>query len=308
MSRNAANAQSTRSLSNPLNLGTFSSTSLRYLKGKLGPENKVIGRADTGTTSNGGFGGGTYNHWFQVTLDSPAWIIVTKGPPRPQYIQTSAYDLNKTPIEGQSIFDADSIASGLKENGEVYVPYLDTVMAAKSDLYNQFSRIRLDRGDERYYPFAKGSYLICISSTRNEPLDYEVGVVVEFPSTQVLFELEDSDGSLFVTEETQEFPVIGNPVAVNTTVPVSEYYVSPPLLQINPGVTLTISSNGILAVGQVIPASQYEDYGILTDIGNDDYFDTVHDHSLSEWTTSWQNEHQESDRFPSVFVELTNRP
>lgn len=308
MSRNAANAQSTRSLSNPLNLGTFSSTSLRYLKGKLGPENKVIGRADTGTTSNGGFGGGTYNHWFQVTLDSPAWIIVTKGPPRPQYIQTSAYDLNKTPIEGQSIFDADSIASGLKENGEVYVPYLDTVMTAKSDLYNQFSRIRLDRGDERYYPFAKGSYLICISSTRNEPLDYEVGVVVEFPATQVLFELEDSDGSIFVTEETQEFPVIGNPVAVNTTVPVSEYYVSPPLLQINPGVTLTISSNGILAVGQVIPASQYEDYGILADIGNDDYFDTVHDHSLSEWTTSWQNEHQESNRFPSVFVELTNRP
>lgn len=308
MSRNAVNAQSTRSLSNPLNLGTFSSTSLRYLKGKLGPQNKVIGRADTGLTSNGGFGGGTYNHWFLVTLDSPAWIIVTKGPPRPQYIQTSAYDLNKTPIQGQSIFDADSITSGLKENGEVYVPYLDTVMTAKSDLYNQFSQIRLDRGDERYYPFPKGSYLICISSTRNEPLDYEVGVVVEFPATQVLFELEDSDGSIFVTEETQEFPILGNPVAINTTIPSSEYYVSPPLLEINSGVTLTISPSGILAVGQIIPASQYENYGILADIGNDDYFNTVHDHSLSEWTTSWQNEHQESDRFPSVFVKLTNRP
>lgn len=308
MSRNAANAQSTRSLSNPLNLGTFSSTSLRYLKGKLGPENKVIGRADTGTTSNGGFGGGTYNHWFQVTLDSPAWIIVTKGPPRPQYIQTSAYDLNKTPIEGQSIFDADSIASGLKENGEVYVPYLDTVMTAKSDLYNQFSRIRLDRGDERYYPFAKGSYLICISSTRNEPLAYEVGLVIEFPIAEVLFELEDSDGSIVLQEEAQESTGVLSPVLTTVIVPSGAYVTSVSPLIIGSTGVLTLTGTSILAVGRGITPNLFNQFGILADIGNDNYFDTVHDHSLSEWTTSWQNEHQESNRFPSVFVELTNRP
>jgi hypothetical protein len=61
----------------------------------------------------------------------------------------------------------------------------------------------------------------------------------------------------------------------------------------------------ILAVGQAVLPT---DLGILCDIGDDTYFDTVHDHSLSEWQTSWQNEHQETDRFPDLFVELTNRP
>lgn len=308
MSRNAANAQSTRSLSNPLNLGTFSSTSLRCLKGRLGPQNKVIGRADTNTTSNGGFGGGTYNHWFQVTVESPAWLIITKGPPRPQYIQTSAYDLNKTPIQGESIFDADSITSGLKENGEVYIPYLDTVMTAKSDLYNRFSQVRLDRGDERYYPFAKGSYLICISSTRNELLDYEVGVVVEFPATQVLFELEDNDGSIVLQEEAQESTGVISPVLTNVVVPGGVYVTSVSPLIIGSTGVLTLTDTSVLAVGQSITPDIFSQFGILADIGNDDYFDTVHDHSLSEWTASWQNEHQESDRFPSIFVALTNRP
>jgi len=251
MSRNTIVSQSARSLNNPLNLGTFSSTSLRYLKGTLGPKNKVIGRSDTSLTSNGGFGGGAYNHWFKINLESSAWIIITKGPSRPAYIQVSVYDLNKNPIEGQAIFDADSITSGLKENGEVYVPYLDTVMSAKSDLYNTFSATRIDRGDERYYPFNAGSYLLCISTTRNETLDYEVGVVVEFPATQILFELEDQNGSILLTEDGD---------------------------------------------------------GVLVELGNESYFETIHDHSLSEWRISWQNEHQDTNKFPEIFAPLTNRP
>ena len=46
MSRGAALAQSQRSVHNPLILGTFSTLSIRYLRGRLGPQNKVIGRAD----------------------------------------------------------------------------------------------------------------------------------------------------------------------------------------------------------------------------------------------------------------------
>ena len=305
MSRNAALAQANRSLDNPLNLGTFTSTSLRYLKGSLGPQNKVIGRADTNQTSNGGFGGGTYNHWYKITLDSPGWIIVTKGPPRPQYINTSAYDLNKTPIQGEAIFDADSITAGLKQNGEVYVPYLDTVMSAQSDLYNQFSRVRLDRGDERYYPLQKGSYLLCVSSTRNEPLSYEVGVVVEFPATEVLFELEDRDGSIVLQETAQESQGLTSPVLTSVSVPSGIYAVTISPLVIGSSGVVTVSDTAILAVGQAVLPT---DLGILCDIGDDTYFDTVHDHSLSEWQTSWQNEHQETDRFPELFVELTNRP
>ena len=191
--------QRQRTKDNPLVLGNFSSTSIRYLKGSLGPEYKVIGRADTNQNSNGGYGGGTYNHWFQINLNGPAWIIATKGPPRPKYIQVSAYDLNKIPIEGNSIFDADSIT--IDSFGQVYIPYLNTVMHTQSDLYNQFEQIRLDRGDERYYPLNAGSYLICISSTRNEPLNYEVAIVVEFPHNQSLFQLEDDDGSLCLLED-----------------------------------------------------------------------------------------------------------
>ena len=40
----------------PLNLGTFSTTSLRMLKGSLGAKNEII---------TGGYGRETYNHWFK---------------------------------------------------------------------------------------------------------------------------------------------------------------------------------------------------------------------------------------------------
>ena len=305
MSRNQ-NAQAQRSVNNPLVLGTFSTTSLRYLKGKLGPQNKIVGRADTSFNSNGGFGGGTYNNWFQVNITSPAWIILSKGPPRPNYIQVSAYDLNKNPIEGEAIFDADSVT--VNSNGEKYIPYLDTVISTQSDLYNQFNALRLDRGDERYYPLQTGSYLICVSTTRNEPLDYELGVVIEFPVDLVLFELEDPDGSIVLQEAAQSSTGLLSPVTTAVSIPSGSYVVTPPLLVIASTGTLSILGTAIVAVGAGIDPGTYGEFGILCDIGDDAYFDTVHDHSLSEWQTSWQNEHQDTDRFPELFVPLTNRP
>ena len=222
MARTSAVAQDRRSLNNPLNLGTFSSTSLRYLKGSLGPKNKIVGYADTNQLSNGGFGGGAYNNWFSITITNPAWIIIAKGNPRPQYIQTSTYDLNKNPIQGEAIFDADSVTDGLKTNGEVYIPYLNTMMSAQSDLYNTFARSRLDRGDERYYPLEAGSYLICISTTRNEPLDYEVGIVVEFPITELFVGLEDTDeAGLFLQETAIDFTrtiTVSSTITVDTII------------------------------------------------------------------------------------------
>ena len=65
-----ARSQRERSQYNPLNLGTFSQTSLRLLIGDLGPRSEII---------QGGYGNYTYNHWFQVTIDEPAWIIVIKA-------------------------------------------------------------------------------------------------------------------------------------------------------------------------------------------------------------------------------------
>jgi len=303
MSRSSV-SQPQRTQNNPLNLGTFSQTALRYLKGTLGPQWKPIGRADTNQTSNGGIGGGTFNHWFVVTLAEPGWIILTKGPPRPKYIQVSAYDLNKTPIQGNPIFDADSIHT--TTNGSVYIPYLDTVMSAQSDLYNTFNRLSLDRGDDRYYPLNAGSYLICISSTRNETLAYELGVVIEFPVDEAFFELEDVDGSVCLQETEIDAAEIVGPILVNLTISVNSF--SETSCEIASGVTVTIDPGVTWYIGERIPAADYDNFKIILEVGNDAYYDTIHDHSLSEWQNAWDREHQDTDKFPELFVPLTNRP
>jgi len=303
MSRSSV-SQPQRTQNNPLNLGTFSQTALRYLKGTLGPQWKPIGRADTNQTSNGGIGGGTFNHWFVVTLAEPGWIILTKGPPRPKYIQVSAYDLNKTPIQGNPIFDADSIRT--TTNGSVYIPYLDTVMSAQSDLYNTFDRLSLDRGDDRYYPLNAGSYLICISSTRNETLAYELGVVIEFPVDEAFFELEDVDGSVCLQETEIDAAEIVGPILTNLTISVNSF--SETSCEIASGVTVTIDPGVTWYIGERIPAADYDNFKIILEVGNDAYYDTIHDHSLSEWQNAWDREHQDTDKFPEIFVPLTNRP
>lgn len=297
-------AQSQRTQNNPLDLGTFSSTAIRRLRGSLGPKNQVVGRADTRSQSNGGFGGGSYNHWFQINLTSPAWIIATKGSPRPKYIQVSAYDLNTTPIEGEPIFDADSIRTGPDNN--VFIPYLNTVMSAQSILYNQFSTTRLDRGDDRYYPLNAGSYLLCVSTTRNEPLDYEVALVVEFPPTGGLFELEDGDGSLMIAETSNTSAVIANPVNANVVIPPNSGAFSNTICQINNGVTVTVSTNSTWLIGFPLPNNS-PNYAFVLEPAPG-YFDTVHDHSLGEWKSIWSSTHQDTEPFPEILVPLTNRP
>jgi hypothetical protein len=202
MARNQS-PQRQRTQNNPLNLGSFNQLSLRNLKGSLGPENRVVGRADTNLNSNGGFGGGTYNHWFKIGLLTPGWLILAKGGLRPKYISLSVYDLNLTPIESRSIFDADSITR--LEGGELYHPYIGQVMGAQSDLYNFYNPDRLDKGDERYFPMEAGEYLLCISSTRNEPLSYEVALVIEFPNSEFFLALEDYTYLLYEDTLTESF-------------------------------------------------------------------------------------------------------
>jgi hypothetical protein len=202
--------QRQRTQDNPLFLGEFSQLSIRALKGSLGPENKLIGRSDTSLNSNGGFGGGTYNHWFSIRILKPAWIIVAKGGVKPKFINVSTYDLGLNPIQSRGIFQDDSIT--VDKDGSVYNPYVGHVMNAQSDLYNTFDPKRLDRDDERYFPLGVGTYLICISSVRNEPVDYDIAVVVEFTEGEfdlllenyTLLLLEDSDGQSFFEADVTE--------------------------------------------------------------------------------------------------------
>jgi hypothetical protein len=304
-------AQRQRTQNNPLVLGSFDTTSLKYLKGRLGPLNQLVGRADTSQQSNGGFGGGTYNHWFQVNLKTPAWIIVAKAGPRPNYIQTSVYDLNKQPIEGRGIFQDDSVE--VTNSTNTFYPYFGTTMGAQSDLYNTFNVNRLDRGDERYYPLTAGGYLLCISTTRNELLDYEVGLVVEFPITEMFIANEDEgDISLFFQETAIDFSRTINvisPVAVNTVISSS---VEQPngftelLCIVNSGITVTVLSGSEWFIGDQIPSGQEDEFAVIVDAAPE-FFDSIHDHSLVEWREHWENTHQDTDKFPDAFIPLTNR-
>ena len=203
MTRVSQRPQRQRTSNDPLPLGSFSATSIRLLTGNLGPVSRP---------NRGGYGGGSFNHWFKVKLETAGWIILANGSTKPKFINISAYDLNKNPIEGRAIFQADSIDQFNSEGLRQY-PYLGTVQGAQSDSYHTFDSRRLDRGDDRYFALPVGEYLICISSVRNEPIDYSVGVVVEisdpFPVllledfTRLLF--EDTDISNIVCDTTPNF-------------------------------------------------------------------------------------------------------
>lgn len=189
MARVSQTSQRQRTKDNPLFLGDFTQTSLRYLTGKLGPLNQVV---------QGGYGGGTMNHWFRIDIATPAWIITRKGGPRPNYIQLSAYDLNFTPIEGRMIFQGDSLQT-TNSTGQIFYPYVGHVMGAGSDLYNNFDPQRIDKGNDLYFALQPGSYMLCVSSTRNEPLDYTLGIIIEVADLNPFLILEDF--SYFLLED-----------------------------------------------------------------------------------------------------------
>lgn len=306
MSRNNTDQRS-KTKNNPLVLGTFSQTSLRYLHGTLGPLNKVVGYADTGQTSNGGFGGGTYNHWFQINITTPAWLITRKGGPRPNYIQVSAYDLNHNPIEGRMIFQGDSIST-IDIDGDLFYPYLGHVMGAKSNLYNNYDIFRLDKGNDLYFTLEAGSYLICVSSTRNERLDYNVALVVEVPTDEMFLLLEDLDGSFLIAETTIDLSntiIIGPVFAANYTLPSAYNAYTFDVATINNGVTVTIPNDSTWLIAFTTPGSD-DKFSLEGGPGYDG--NITHEHSLSEWTQAWRRERSPEDALPEIFVPLTNRP
>ncbi len=192
MARNQT-TQRQRTAQDPLLVGTFDQTSIRYLTGKLG---------GTHTPRSGGYAGGSVNHWFKFKIETAAWIILTKAGGWEKWFNVSAYDINRNPIQGRAIFDDDSIT--ITSDGEVLNPYIGHVMSAQSDLYNNFDARRLDKGDSRYYPLKIGEYLLCVSSTLNTPFDYAVGVVVEMADPFPVLLTEDYDRLLLETTATQD--------------------------------------------------------------------------------------------------------
>jgi len=70
---------------------------------------------------------------------------------------------------------------------------------------------------------------------------------------------------------------------------------------------LTVADNATWLIGTAINTVDYDDYRFILEPGDDTYFDTIHDHSLSEWRRAWEESHQDTDVFPEIFVPLTNR-
>jgi hypothetical protein len=297
--------QRQRTVNNPLFLGTFSETSLRYLQGTL---------QATYLVQKDGFGGGSYNHWFSVEITSPAWIILTKDGDRSKYVQISCYDLNLIPIEGRSIFQADSLPGtfAFDEENKTYYPYIGHVMSAQSDLYNNFDQFAVFKGDDRYYPLGAGRYLICVSSTRNEPLSYNVGLVLEFPTEDLIILLEDLDGSKLALEDGSNVDlsntvIVTSPITLNTLISGFNAFTEV-LAQINSGVTVTLDELDTWLISfSALNNEEPKDLFLLNPSPTYDPLDT-HEHSRSEWTEAWDREHQQTDKFPAVFEPLITRP
>lgn len=295
--------QRQRTRENPLDLGTFTQTSLRCLKGTLGPKNQLVGYRDSNLESHGGYGGGTYNHWFKINLAASAWIITVKGAPKPNYIQVSAYDTNQVPLQERGILDQDSTKE-LKD-GEIYYPYVGHVMSAQSDLYNFFNPNRLDKGDDRYFSLPIGSYLLCVSTTRNEPLDYSLGLVVEIQALDFKLLLESGGTDFFIYENEISLyntVVIGPTFTVTYSLPVNFNGYTSTLATINSGVTVTIPETSTWMISDKT-LTQDQNF-ILLDKTENYTGEDEHQHSLAEWTEAWNREHQQDDRFPDIFLPL----
>jgi len=340
MSRRGSSPPKNRSAQDPTNLGVFDSLSLRVLKGQLKQFHRLNGYADTNTSSNGGFGGGGYNAWFQVTLATKAWIMLVKGG-EAKYLQASVYDQNLIPQTGRGIFDRGEppvqdvpiLATDVFENQPLrsrnavqqtfydiygnlindnntftYYPYFGTVMAAGSDLYNKYERWRLDKGDERYYPLNPGKYLICLASTRNEPLDYEVGLVIEPPDDEVFIICEDvlvvpiALEDLLQTSTSIEIP---NFVNQDITIPSGLNAFTETFCQINTPHTVEAPSGSTWLIDTQNRIGA--DKGVILGEFTEGFFDTFHDHSLEQWTSAYQKDHRPNDALPTLFFPLLNR-
>ena len=318
--------QRERSQNNPLNLGTFSTTSLRMLKGSLGPKSQII---------SGGYGRETYNHWFQVTLASEAWIILFKASsalttgnsslssrrsPLTTRYSISVFDQNKNPIQGRNIFQEDStLVQTSRDNFHTSFDnsYTGQVMAAQSDLYNTFSSTNADRGDDRYFPLRAGNYLICISADRNEEFQYGVGLVVEFqtPNDELFFLCEDtSDITYLITENDLNDSVVERvPNTVTSGITLST------LNGFTENLCTIIDPNGVVQVNYENLDGNPLSWLIGPDPGDaairrvlldatENWIDTTHEHSLTEWREAWQRDHSMDDKFPIVFSNYTNVP
>jgi hypothetical protein len=192
--------QRSRSYHDPLDLGLYDRTSIRYIKGRIGAENK--GQTAFRCT-NDGASNAFQNVWFKVTITDPGYLIFLKDDNRDKRF----YSVN--------VYTADSERRQLAYpmlTGDVCRKFDNMVAGFSSDLYNisdQRPELR-DRNRTSLFPLPKGSYVINISTQRWDMFRYGVYMILEMPTQTGYLELETETNSMreFALQEatTQNVP------------------------------------------------------------------------------------------------------
>jgi hypothetical protein len=181
-------SQRGKSFHHPLDLGIFDETSVRYLQGRLGAENK--GQAGFRST-NDGTTHAFMNVWFSITITQESYLILIKENQR----QKRNYNVSVY----QKDLERNQLSYPLKltenESGNFYN---STVAGYTSDLYNIIddkSSFK-DKNRTSLYPLKPGSYVINISTQRWDMFRYGVYLIIESPFQTGYFELENDPNSI----------------------------------------------------------------------------------------------------------------
>lgn len=316
---NNSTSQRQRSQFNPLNLGKFDRTSLRVLTGTLGMRSEII---------RGGYGRDTYNHWYQVTLIDRGYILLFKAGTKPA---TANLAFPNSSVGANPKYAADRFMIAVyNQNTNPIIPlpihqqpeiYYGQVAAVQSETLNNSDPIyRFDNGNEMYFELEPGNYLICVSAVCNELIDFAVGLVLEFPSTDEQFILLENRELAYMLQEdilSGDDPLrireIPSPISANTTLDTFSAFTPPPCT-INQGVFMQVNNATVSGVPltwiikdiSASPSDALNDRIFLDATPNWASSEPII-HSRTEWRNAWKRDHQQDNRYPAiVFDRYTN--
>jgi hypothetical protein len=219
----------------------------------------------------------------------------------------AVYDQNRNPIQGR-IIEQEPDA------------YRGNVAGAQSNLYNTFKPKRFDKGDEMFYELEPGNYLICISATRNEEFNYGVGLVIDINDDREQYILTEDTVLSYVLQEnelnapgSEPFVRIPSDITSDITLDVNSAY-SVTYADIASGVSVQVNNNNPATGGEItwvigpnlaekLPGDNDK---IILD-ATENWIDTLHELSLTEWKQAWARDHSQDEKFPSgVFTPYAN--
>lgn len=180
---NTTGSQRSRSYYNPIDLGRFSRTSIRYLTGRIGAENK--GQAQF-RCDNSGASFAFQNVWFGFRLDAPSYVILVQDSTNSRtnrFIDLTLYDTKK---------ERKSMGHPILFDG-MNSYYRGMVAGSQCDLYNVLDQRQAADDQDRtsLLPLPKGNYVLGASTQRWDQIRYGIYMIIETPITSGFILLEN---------------------------------------------------------------------------------------------------------------------